>query len=351
MRLSDFDYTLPQELIAQTPVEPRDAARLLVLDRKSGAIAHHHVHDLPDLLHAGDLIVANRSRVLPARIHGRLRGGGHAELLLLRRLSRGAWEALGRPARRLRPGDVVRVADDLDLTITAAHAEGLRHVEVHTSQQDPDAALLAAGSTPLPPYIRGWVGDAERYQTIFADADGSAAAPTAGLHVTPGFLARRTARARRVSTLGLHVGLATFRPISHDDQRAHRMHREWYGRGRPRHTRPDFDANCPKGVARVARRYQARRTSTGRSWPGVLVPLVLFVVTLAASGELQRVSFGPRTADTQFPAASMPTSTSAADSVGQDEQRLDLVAFEPRAVGDVTTSSVQVLPAGNVPDA
>ena len=101
----------------------------------------------------------------------------------------------------------------------------------------------------------------------------------------------------------------------------------------------------------MARRYQARRTSTGRSWPGVLVPLVLFVVTLAASGELQRVSFGPRTANTQFPAASMPTSTSAADSVGQDEQRLDLVAFEPRAVGDVTTSSVQVLPAGNVPDA
>src|SRR5437763_2509966 len=234
MRLSDFDYTLPQELIAQTPVEPRDAARLLVLDRKSGAIAHHHVHDLPDLLHAGDLIVANRSRVLPARIHGRLRGGGHAELLLLRRLSRGAWEALGRPARRLRPGDVVRVADDLDLTITAAHAEGLRHVEVHTSQQDPDAALLAAGSTPLPPYIRGWVGDAERYQTIFADADGSAAAPTAGLHFTPALLERLNARGICFSTLVLHVGLDTFRPISHDDPRAHHMHREWYA------VRPDL---------------------------------------------------------------------------------------------------------------
>jgi S-adenosylmethionine:tRNA ribosyltransferase-isomerase len=234
MRLSDFDYTLPQELIAQTPVEPRDAARLLVLDRKSGAIAHHHVHDLPDLLHAGDLVVANRSRVLPARIHGRLRGGGDVELLLLRRLSRGAWEALGRPARRLRPGDVVRVADDLDLTITAAYTEGLRHVEVHTSQQDPDAALLAAGSTPLPPYIRGWVGDAERYQTIFADADGSAAAPTAGLHFTPALLERLNARGICFSTLVLHVGLDTFRPISHDDPRAHHMHREWYA------VRPDL---------------------------------------------------------------------------------------------------------------
>jgi S-adenosylmethionine:tRNA ribosyltransferase-isomerase len=228
MRLSDFDYALPQELIAQTPIEPRDAARLLVLDRQSGAIVHRHVYDLPELLRAGDLVVANRSRVLPARIRGRLRGGGNAELLLLRRLSRGAWEALGRPARRLRLGDVVRVAEDLDLTVTAAHPEGLRHVEVQTSQEDPDAALLAAGSTPLPPYIRGWVGDTERYQTIFADADGSAAAPTAGLHFTPGLLERLTARGICFSTLVLHVGLDTFRPISHDDPRAHHMHREWY---------------------------------------------------------------------------------------------------------------------------
>jgi S-adenosylmethionine:tRNA ribosyltransferase-isomerase len=228
MRLSDFDYALPQELIAQTPIEPRDAARLLVLDRHSGATAHHHMRDLPDLLRAGDLVVANRSRVLPARIRGRLRGGGSAELLLLRRLARGSWEALGRPARRLRPGDVVIVTDDLDLTVTAAHAEGVRQVEVHTTRQDPDAALLAHGSTPVPPYIRGWVGDAERYQTIFADIDGSAAAPTAGLHFTPSLLERLNARGIGVSTLVLHVGLDTFRPISHDDPRAHRMHREWY---------------------------------------------------------------------------------------------------------------------------
>src|SRR5919199_1259587 len=220
MRLSDFDYALPQELIAQTPIEPRDAARLLVLDRHSGATAHHHMRDLPDLLRAGDLVVANRSRVLPARIRGRLRGGGSAELLLLRRLARGSWEALGRPARRLRPGDVVIVTDDLDLTVTAAHAEGVRQVEVHTTRQDPDAALLAHGSTPVPPYIRGWAGDAERSQTIFADIDGSAAAPTAGLHFTPSLLERLNARGIGVSTLVLHVGLDTFRPISHDDPRA-----------------------------------------------------------------------------------------------------------------------------------
>ena len=228
MRLSDFDYALPPELIAQTPIEPRDAARLLVLDRHSGVVAHHHVHDLPDLLRRGDLLVANRSRVLPARIRGWLRGGGRAELLLLKRLAPARWEALGRPARRLRPGDVVRVDDDLELAITGAYAEGLRNIEVRTKHDDPDAALLAHGSTPLPPYIRGWLGDPERYQTIFADVTGSAAAPTAGLHFTPRLLERLCERGVRVGTLVLHVGLDTFRPVTHDDPRTHAMHREWY---------------------------------------------------------------------------------------------------------------------------
>lgn len=228
MRLSDFDYALPPELIAQTPIEPRDAARLLVLDRHSGVTAHHHVRDLPDLLRPGDLLVANRSRVLPARIRGWLRGGGRAELLLLKRLAPARWEALGRPARRLRPGDVVSVDDDLEVAITAAHAEGVRNIEVRTTHDDPDAALLAHGSTPLPPYIRGWLGDPERYQTIFADVTGSAAAPTAGLHFTPRLLERLCERGVRVGTLVLHVGLDTFRPITHDDPRIHAMHREWY---------------------------------------------------------------------------------------------------------------------------
>jgi len=228
MRLSDFDYELPDELIAQTPIEPRDAARLLVMSRETGQVSHQHVRDLPDLLRAGDLVVANRSRVLPARVHARLRGGGAAELLLLRRLSPGRWQALGRPARRLRPGDLATVSDDLRLRVTAALPDGVREIEVETERADPDAALLAAGSTPLPPYIRNWVGDPDRYQTIFADLEGSAAAPTAGLHFTPELLQRLAARGIRLTTLVLHVGLDTFRPVSHQDPRVHRMHSEWF---------------------------------------------------------------------------------------------------------------------------
>jgi S-adenosylmethionine:tRNA ribosyltransferase-isomerase len=223
MRVSDFDYSLPPELIAQQPVEPRDAARMLILDRHGDRRQHAQVRDLPDVLRAGDLLVANRSRVLPARILGRLAGGGRAEFLLLRSRGPGQWEALARPARRLRPGDVVMVTPDLAVRVTAALADGIRHIEVES-----DAALLAAGSVPLPPYIRGWLGDPERYQTIFADTPGSAAAPTAGLHFTRDLLDRLAARGIGWATLILHVGLDTFRPITHDDPSAHRMHHEWY---------------------------------------------------------------------------------------------------------------------------
>ena len=223
MRLSDFDYDLPPERIAQMPIEPRDAARLLVLDRRTGAVLHRHVRDLPDLLQPGDLVVANSSRVLPARVKGRLRGGGSAELLLLRRLGPGRWQALVRPARRLRPGDTVQIGDGLDVRITAAYAEGLREIEV-----DSDEALLANGSTPLPPYIRGWRGDPERYQTVFADTVGSAAAPTAGLHLTDNLIQRLGARGISFATVVLHVGLDTFRPITEADPRAHAIHREWF---------------------------------------------------------------------------------------------------------------------------
>ncbi|HEY3058169.1 MAG TPA: tRNA preQ1(34) S-adenosylmethionine ribosyltransferase-isomerase QueA [Chloroflexota bacterium] len=223
MRTADFDYELPDELIAQAPIEPRDAARLLVMQRSTGALAHRWVRDLPDLLDPGDLLVANRSRVLPARIRGTLRGGGQAELLLLRRISAGRWQALTRPARRLRPGDVVQVTPALAIHIEGAHAEGIRDIRV-----DSDAALLAAGDTPLPPYIRGWHGDPERYQTMFADVDGSAAAPTAGLHFTPSLVSTLAARGVDIATITLHVGLDTFRPITHEDPAQHRMHREWY---------------------------------------------------------------------------------------------------------------------------
>jgi S-adenosylmethionine:tRNA ribosyltransferase-isomerase len=225
MHLSDFDYELPPERIAQTPIEPRDAARLLVLDRSSGALAHQHVRDLPELLKPGDLVVGNRSRVLPARVFGTLRGGGRAELLLLRRITAGTWEALCRPARRLRVGDQVRIGDGLTARVMRADAEGIRQIEL--SEGD-DAALLAAGTTPLPPYIRGWSGDPERYQTVFADTEGSAAAPTAGLHLTRELLDRLEQRGIDFATVVLHVGLDTFRPVTETDPRQHAIHREWY---------------------------------------------------------------------------------------------------------------------------
>ncbi len=227
MQLSDFDYDLPAERIAQVPVEPRDAARLLVLDRSTDALDHHHVRDLAELLRPGDLLVANRSRVLPARVYGQLKGGGRAEVLLLRRLAAGRWQALCRPARRLRQGDEVRVDEGLSLAIEDVGPDGVRDIRVRSEAHDADAALLAAGSTPLPPYIRGWVGDPERYQTVFADTEGSAAAPTAGLHLTGELLERLRVRGVEFATVVLHVGLDTFRPVSEADPRAHHIHREW----------------------------------------------------------------------------------------------------------------------------
>jgi S-adenosylmethionine:tRNA ribosyltransferase-isomerase len=269
MRLSDFDYELPPELIAQTPVEPRDAARLLTLDRASGGMGHHHVRDLPDVLRSGDLLVANRSRVLPARIRGALRGGGRAELLLLRRIEPCRWEALARPARRLRPGDTVQVGDGLALSVVVARPEGVREIVVQAEVADPDAALLAAGSTPLPPYIRGWLGDPERYQTIFADVEGSAAAPTAGLHFTPDLLERLQARGIGFERIVLHVGLDTFRPITEADPRQHQIHTEWY--------------SVPEHVAEAVRRARAE----GRRVIAVGTTSVRTLETWGASGQAE----------------------------------------------------------------
>jgi S-adenosylmethionine:tRNA ribosyltransferase-isomerase len=175
------------------------------------------------------LLVANRSRVLPARVRGKLRGGGTAEFLLLRRLSKGRWQALARPARRLRPGDVVAITSVLHVRVTAALAAGLREIEAETDDHgDPDTALLKEGSVPLPPYIHGWHGDPERYQTVFADTEGSAAAPTAGLHFTQDLLQRLDKAGIHFGALVLHVGLDTFRPVTEADAASHQMHQEWY---------------------------------------------------------------------------------------------------------------------------
>lgn len=229
LRIEDYDYALPPERIAQQPAEPRDAARLMVLDRRSGQVSHHVFAELDTLLRPEDVLIANRTRVVPARLLGRKHPtGGQVEALLLRQTGPGEWEALVRPGRRLAPGARVRFSRD-DEAIEAEVADRLPggHRLLRFAE-DLDAERLARlGHVPLPPYIKGWVGDPERYQTVYGDRPGSAAAPTAGLHFTPQLLDRLRARGIRMEYLTLHVGPDTFRPIRGDDVRKHEMHAEW----------------------------------------------------------------------------------------------------------------------------
>jgi S-adenosylmethionine:tRNA ribosyltransferase-isomerase len=230
-----YDYELPDELIAQQPIEPRDAARLMVLDRASGRIEHRVFRDLPDLLRPGDLLVANRSRVIPARLHGhRLPTGGAAELLLLRSRGGGAWEALVRPAKRLPVGSRIGFGGrDAFAEIVDRGEAGGRVVRFVDAGGRPlegaafDRWLAATGETPLPPYIKATLADPERYQTVYAREPGSAAAPTAGLHFTPELLFRLRDRGIPLVHVTLHVGLDTFRPVEVEDLREHKIHSEW----------------------------------------------------------------------------------------------------------------------------
>ena len=229
--MNELDYDLPGDAIAQTPVEPRDAARLLV-DRGAGApVEHRHVRDLPSLLQPGDLVVVNDTRVLPARLHLRRASGGAVEVLLLeqRDAAGRTWEALVRPGRKLRAGEVVTSPDGaLAVTIGARlDDEGLRSVELAT-EGDPFAAIDAHGSAPLPPYITTRLDDPERYQTVYAARPASAAAPTAGLHLTQAVLDAFAGRGIGLARVELVVGLDTFRPVTVDDPAQHRMHTESY---------------------------------------------------------------------------------------------------------------------------
>jgi S-adenosylmethionine:tRNA ribosyltransferase-isomerase len=230
-RLAAYDYELPPELIAQQPIEPRDAARLLVFERGRPGLAHAHIRDLPRLLAPGDLLVLNDSRVMPARLRGQRAGGGAAELLLVARRAAGLWEALGRPARRLRVGTVIELSSPAAPRLNAIIEEVLegsrRLVRFVAAAGDVDALALAHGQVPLPPYIRAPLGDPERYQTIYARAPGSVAAPTAGLHFTPALFAALAARGIRWVALTLHVGPGTFQPVRAADVRQHRLVPEW----------------------------------------------------------------------------------------------------------------------------
>ena len=209
VRIGDLDYELPEELVAQRPVEPRDASRLLVYERASGAIRHRRFRDLPEELGPERLVVVNDTRVLPGRIRGRRPGGGVAEVLLLERGEDGLWDALARPSRRLRPGIRIDGAE-----LVTDYGSGRWRVRVEGEPH---------GEPPLPPYIVERLADPERYQTVYAVEAGSAAAPTAGLHFTPELLARL-----EVASVTLHVGLDTFRPIQADTVEAHPIHSERY---------------------------------------------------------------------------------------------------------------------------
>ncbi len=226
--LAAFDYDLPPALIAQAPAERRDGARLLLLSRAGGAIAHRTVVDLPELLAPGDLLVFNDTRVRPARLFGRIDTGGAVELLVVRERPDGTWDCLGRPARRLRPGAQIDLPDGASAMVRERLAPG-RYAVAFANAPDVDALLSQHGELPIPPYIRRPDGplpiDAERYQTVFAQAAGAVAAPTAGLHFSAALLDALTARGVARAFVTLDVGPATFLPLR--DEAPHSLEGEW----------------------------------------------------------------------------------------------------------------------------
>ena len=228
LRVDDFAYDLPTDAIAQTPAEPRDASRLLVLDRsRPGALEHARFRDIGRWLAAGDVLVVNDSRVMPARLRATRESGGRAELLILRPIEGDpeGWEALVRPSRRLAVGATLTLAGGHRVEVGERLGDGTRVIRF---DGDPHEIMAAAGEMPLPPYIHDRTSPPERYQTVYARPPGSAAAPTAGLHFTPHLLAQLEADGIRRAPVTLHVGLDTFRPLEGEFVDEHRIHREWY---------------------------------------------------------------------------------------------------------------------------
>lgn len=229
MNTADFDFHLPEELIAQTPLEKRDASRLLVVNHKTGQMEDTHFDAIIDQLHPGDALVMNDTRVLPARLHGeKPETGGHVELLLLKNTEGDDWEVLAKPAKRLKVGAAISFGDGrLTATVLEELEHGGRIVRFHYQGIFLEV-LESLGEMPLPPYIHEKLKDRERYQTVYAKENGSAAAPTAGLHFTKELLAKIEAKGVKLVYLTLHVGLGTFRPVSVDNVDEHEMHSEFY---------------------------------------------------------------------------------------------------------------------------
>lgn len=229
MKTSEFYYDLPEELIAQTPIEPRSASRLLALDRKSGTVTDTHFENILSFLRAGDCLILNNSRVLPARIYGnRIPTGGGVELLLLQSHGNDTWEVLAGPGKKARPGDVIGFGDGLLTAHVQEVLEGGNRMVKFSYEGNFYEVLERVGEMPLPPYITTKLEDQERYQTVYSQEIGSAAAPTAGLHFTPELLEAIRAKGVSIGFVTLHVGLGTFRPVKVDVIEEHHMHAEHY---------------------------------------------------------------------------------------------------------------------------
>ena len=224
---SDYFYELPEELIAQTPAEPRDSSRLLVYDRKTGKSEDRIFRDIKEYLRPGDVLVINNTKVLPARMYAYTKNGGRVEVLLLKRQNYTDWEVLVRPGKKAKEGVELVVSEELSLTVRSRTPTGERIVEFHFDGVFEDI-LSRVGSMPLPPYIHEKLKDKDRYQTVYCKTDGSAAAPTAGLHFTKDLLAEIKAMGVQVAEVLLHVGLGTFRPVKEEDLTHHVMHSEYY---------------------------------------------------------------------------------------------------------------------------
>ncbi len=225
-KTKDFWYDLPQELIAQTPLEKRDSSRLLVMDKKTGELSHRHFYEITEYLNPGDCLVMNDSRVLPARLLGHRPTGGAVELLLLRDLGDKQWECLAKPGRKLRPGqEVIFGNGELTATVEAVQEDGNRIVRFHYEGIFLEI-LEHLGKMPLPPYIQAELQDQERYQTVYSRETGSAAAPTAGLHFTKELLEQIEKKGITLAYVTLHVGLGTFRPVKAEQISQHHMHSE-----------------------------------------------------------------------------------------------------------------------------
>ena len=233
MKTSDFDYSIPPKLIAQTPIEPRDQARLMVLNRSGSSLKHQRFFEIVDYLQAGDVLLFNNSRVIPARLSGkRVDSSGKLEILLLRQLRPNVWETLVRPGKRVKIGTRIEIVSGSDSSDrqdfkVMAEAVGLGEGGIRVISFSDETLLLELGKIPLPPYIRVPLPDPERYQTVYADVAGSVAAPTAGLHFTPELIDKIKSKGVRCVFSTLHVGLDTFRPVRENDPREHPVHQEY----------------------------------------------------------------------------------------------------------------------------